>query len=311
MKKLLLIFTCVITLLLLFISCDVGIEKDNIVYVEEIRVRTFSPNMNPFDNTTNPDAPNYYDPLSNMHQYSLLETSDINPRRITGKGEARFTVRVDVLPENAPYGVYAISDEPAVWYDNALNQIAANDEVVLAKLTFYSVGLMANGKRATYEVFIRSDVIDTSRMVEWTFSVVPDGWVAGTGNANYTPNVQYADSSFKGHFMTLNCTTVTMAIDGTRLRLGTAGREWGTIDGFSGPVRILIDYTMGGSGSTRFPYVTIGSSTYNQSGDLSAATDSNANATLDFRHPGGGPVTIRLFQTGGIYVRNVSVIEEW
>ena len=147
MKKTLFTVICVILLLFCFITCDgIGITGGIHDPVEDILIRRHSISAG--------------DPFAN--QYSVLETTFNNPYVMTGTGESRVTVRIDILPETAPFGFTVTSSHPTqVWFDMPKFRIVANGPADLVVLTFTSTGKMANGLPRQRHVFIRSTVVDT------------------------------------------------------------------------------------------------------------------------------------------------------
>ena len=291
------IFACIgiTALIVLCIGCDVGIQVSAFPPVERIEVLQFNASFS--------DA-------------ALVITTPQTPLRMTGLGEARRPLLLRIFPDDAQWGFKWESTDPAVvWFDPVTYQLVGN-ATGLVMITFSSVGTMANGNHATYEVYVDSSVLNLEKMFRWYFREQPVGWDFNPGNPDATiapqPAAQYPDFDGKGMPLTLLGTSVQSNLDQVmnssagHLRVGRGG-HFATVNGVQGPYRVMVEFSRGGGTDQRWAEVQIGATRYNSGGSLANTGSGSGREVLDFIHPGTGSDPIHIHAANGIRVNSVFI----
>jgi len=254
--------------------------------------------------------------------FTPVNTSQASPLTVTGIGEARFNLVVRTVPADAIWGFTWESDNPAVWFDRSTFQVVGNTPGY-ARLTFTSAGTMADGRRATADLYVRSNVLDLDRLIRWNFTSAPAGWLNnGTNNAIQQPfDYPLADRDGRGYNMTLLGTTRTMVVNHNNegmLRTGGGG-NFATITGVQGPFDVRVVFSSGGTAVNdhRWVQVQVGSTWYGvpnpspSTGDPHpdpnfVTTFGGGRRTVNISHTGAGG-NITLNAQGGLFIHEVFV----
>ncbi|MCL2193225.1 MAG: hypothetical protein FWB78_07505 [Treponema sp.] len=253
-----------------------------------------------------------------------VETNSANPLVVTGIGEARFNLVVQTEPRESIWGTTWESSNPDIaWFDISTFQVVGNTPGN-ARITFTSRGTMANGRHATADLYVRSNVLDLDRLIRWNFTQPIEGWLNnGTNNVAVQPtNFPYPDRDGKGHDLVLLGTTRSMVINNNfegLLRIGGSG-NFATISGIQGPFDVRVVFSSGGTAANdhRWVEVRVGGANLNQpnpppSNDIPhpnpdfVSTFGGGRRSLNVTHSGTGTDTVTLWASGNVFIHEVFV----